>query len=155
MTTVQATEQQYRTTVTIVISLIVGQLIFAGVAWWLNNSREITREPVLITHPLILSWLLVGAGSVFGASFFRSSILGRRGVRAGLGRTGAKTESPAALQSKIVLMWALLEGAGLMGLVVYFLFGVPQVLSAVLGYIAVAAIIFFPRRDWFGRSDQW
>jgi hypothetical protein len=58
----------------------------------------------------------------------------------------------AEVQTQSIIIMALLEGAGLMGIVVYFLHGHQQVLYAVLAYIAVSAVLFFPRREWFKAS---
>lgn len=148
MSTEMTAEQHHRTTTIIVAAMIMGVLLAAGVAWWTQTNQETVREPILITHPLVLAWLLVAGGSVFGASYFRSSIVGSA-ARPGLGATSPKN-SPAARQGRIIIMWALIEGACLMGLVIYFVYGVTQLFSAVLGYILVAAFIFFPRRSWFG-----
>ena len=146
MTTETTAAEHHRITTIIVLSLIMGVLLFAGVAWWINQTA--THEEIPITHPLVLSWLLVAGGSIFGASYFRQQ-LQRRGVD----RRGVKTDvSPATVQTRVITMWALVEGACLMGLVVYFVYGVTQLFSATLGYVAVAAIIFFPRREWFGLS---
>jgi hypothetical protein len=46
-------------------------------------------------------------------------------------------------------MWALLEGGGLLGLVIYYLTGSQQVLIAALAYIVLCAVVFFPRKVWF------
>jgi hypothetical protein len=147
-------DRAYTTAVVLVASLIMGQLIFAGVAWYLASTGGRITEPVPITHPLGLAWLMLAAGSVFGAQFFRRQIPGPHDRPDQLQRIREGTVTPATLQTRIITMWALLEGAGLFGLVVYFLYGLPVVLYAALTYIAVTGLFFFPRREWFEALRQ-
>ena len=147
-------ERAYTTTRGLVGSLITGQLIFAGVAWFLTRSGARVSENIPITHPLVLAWVLVAAGSLFGALFFRRQIPGPHDRPDVLQRARERKDTPGTVQTRVITMWALLEGAGLFGLVVYFLFGRPIVLYAALTYIAVVGLLFFPRRKWFDSLRQ-
>ena len=51
-------------------------------------------------------------------------------------------------------MFALIEGAGLLGIVNYFLHGHSPMLLAALAFLAFSIALFFPRREWFDAFRQ-
>lgn len=138
----------YRNTSIIAIALIVGQLAFVAVSWFLHSSgqREPSGEPALNIMTYI--WIALAFSMLAVAFGFRQRIASQAESASN------RTIAPADVQNQTIIMLALLESAGLMGVVVYFLYGHPQVLYAVLAYIVVAALLFFPRREWFNVSPS-
>jgi F0F1-type ATP synthase membrane subunit c/vacuolar-type H+-ATPase subunit K len=136
----------YRITSMIAIALIIGQLAFVAVSWFLHSSgeRELSAEPALNLMTYI--WIALAFSMLAVAFGFRQRIVTQAE------RTVNRTVAPADVQNQTIIMLALLESAGLMGIVVYFLYGHPQILYAVLAYILVSALLFFPRREWFNVS---
>src|SRR5262245_13721635 len=94
-------EYQYRIISKMVTSMIVGQLLFGAVSWFVNRTSSeapATIRPVHLSDPLILAWIMVVAGSVFGALYFRNQVASSRG-----------SLTHAELHSKTIIMWGLLE----------------------------------------------
>jgi hypothetical protein len=150
----QEIDRTYTTTLVLVGALLMGQLTFAAVIWYMIRAGAQNAPAVRLADPLLLAWLLVAAGSVLGAFYFRQLVSGARDRPAAMQRVREGKVKPTNVQSMIVIMWALLEGAGLMGLAVSFVLGGPQILYATLGYIALTVPIFFPRREWFDVFHQ-
>ncbi len=141
-------DQQYRVLATITGAMVMGQLLFAGAAWFLNSGS--TETPVeTIRNPITYAWIAFSLGTLPIAFFLRQRLsnLGATSEAAEDIRTGKLTFAIA--QTQTIIMFALLEGAGLLGLVNYFLNHQPQILAVTLAYIITAALIFFPRRSWF------
>ncbi|MGH7469521.1 MAG: hypothetical protein ACRENP_16340 [Longimicrobiales bacterium] len=154
MATREEIDRTYTTTLVLVGALVMGQVTFAAVVFYMLRAAEQAAPPVRLTDPLVLAWLLVSAGSIFGAFYFRQLISGARDRPAALQRVREGKVKPANLQTMIVIMWALLEGAGLMGLAVAFVLGGAQILYVTIGYIAATGFVFFPRREWFDAFMQ-
>ena len=134
-------QRAYQQTVIIVTSMIMGQLIFAAVAWFLYSSGARTGEEPI--RALLIAWLALAIGGI-GAALFLRGRLANVDPHAQV--------NPPQVQTQIIIMWALLEGPGLLGIVIYFLEGNSNMLYAALGFVIASAIFFFPRREWFGRE---
>ena len=135
-------DKQYTTAAAIAGAMIMGQLLFAGVCWWLYSSGA--RSAAASPNPMLLYvFLVVAISSIALALMLRGQIVSNDSRVSGRPATGT------SISNKVVFMWAALEAASLLGLVFFFLEGDPTLLYAVLGYIVASAIFFFPRRDWF------
>jgi hypothetical protein len=145
MATREQIDQQYRATAIIAAAMIMGQLIFAGVSWFLHGTDEPT-QPLL--GPLVYAWIAVAITAVPLALLIRQKLVGLGDSAEGLQAIRDGKTTMANAQTWVIVMFALLEGAGLLGLLNYFVNPYPQLLVAVLVYIIACAIIFFPRRDW-------
>jgi hypothetical protein len=148
MTTTDA-DRHYRISATIAGALIMGQLTFAGVAWFLYSSGSRTTSGEEVLNILTYVWIALSFAVLALGFMMRQRILADVEQR-GLVTASADRSDPAQVQNRVITTLAMLESAGLVGIAVYFIQGHPQVLYAALGYIVIAAIIFFPRREWFG-----
>lgn len=154
MATQQEIDRYYSMAMIIVAALIVGQLIFAGVAWFLHSNGTFTPSGQPLLNPITYAWIFFSIAG-FGAALFlrqRLTALGVTPKGQQLIRSGGFT--PAHMQSQIIIMFAFLEGAGLLGIVNYLLNGYSSLLAAVLAYIILVSAIFFPRREWFDAFRQ-
>lgn len=136
----------HRNTSLIAIALLIGQLAFVAVSWFLYSSGQRTPSGEPALNIMTSIWIALAFSMLAVAFVFKQRIVTQ--AESSLNRTVA----PADVQNQAIIMLALLESAGLMGIVVYFLDGHPQVLYAVLAYIVISAVLFFPRRDWFNVS---
>ena len=133
-------QASYATSAIIAVGLIMGQVLFAAVSWWLHSTgkRTGTDAPAIMHYV----WLAVAIGGLAGANMVRQ-------------RLSAAADSPterlpdATVQTQVVMMWALVEAGGLLGIVLHLLTGKAEVLYSALGYIFVCAVFFFPRKHWF------
>jgi hypothetical protein len=145
----QSVDQVYKTSALMVRALILGQLVFGAVAWYMHDRGAATPSGSSLINPLTYAWFGLCLVGVIGAMVMQQRI----------GRLGSNPETmekirnrqitPLQVQTQIIIMWALLESGGLLGLVVYFLTGALPILLASLGYIVLCAVVFFPRRVWF------
>ena len=138
----ESADRTYKTAAVIATALITGQLLFAEVAWYLRSTNQMPSG-TNAGPAMLYIWLAVAVGGLTGANIVRQRLANARDSGAAL------TGSTAITQSG--MMWALLEAGGLMGVVLYLLSGRTQVLYGVLAFIIVSALLFFPRRDWYGR----
>ena len=154
MATQQEIDSYYSRCLIIVAALIVGQLTFAGVAWFLHANGTFTPSGQPMLNPITYAWILFGIAGFGAALFFRQRLvaLGVSAKGQQLIRSGSFT--PAHMQSQIIVMFALVEGAGLLGIVNYLLHGYRVMLVAVLVYIILASAVLFPRREWFDAFRQ-
>lgn len=141
-------DTQYRTLAVICGAMVMGQLAFAGVAWFLNVGKtEPPSDPIL--SPMTYAWLAVSAATLPFAFVLRQRLANIGGTAENLQDIRTGTLNFGTAQSQTIVMFALLEGSGLLGLVNYFLNPHPQLLIATLAMVIACAVIFFPRRSWF------
>jgi hypothetical protein len=128
------------------LSLGLGVTLFAAVSWYLNQGR--TPTDAAGAGLMLNAMLAVAVGAaVAGVLFWRA-------------RVAPLIERPhprndwlahaAEVQTNVIIVWALMEGAALFAEVVYFLYG-----SAFAGVLGVAAIwitlgLTWPKREWLG-----
>jgi hypothetical protein len=141
-------DTQYRNLAFICGAMVTGQLLFAAVAWFLNaNATEPNTHPIM--GPITYAWLAVLLIGVSVAIYLRQRLatMGDTLVSQQDIRTGKLNFGVA--QSQTIIMFAMLEAGGLLGLVNYFLNPHPRLLMWTLLYIAFVTVFFFPRRAWF------
>lgn len=127
-------------------SLGIGVTLFAFVAWFLHQqqgSGDAAGDPTLMFNLM----LAVAVASVVAAIVFW-----RVRVSPLIERPSPDRERRAAageIQTNVVIVWALIEGASLFAVVVYFLYG--SVLAGLLGVALIwgALASTWPRREWF------
>lgn len=135
-------QASYNTAAIIAAALIIGQLLFAAVSWWLHSSgtRTATDAPDVMRY----IWIVVAIGGLAGANLVRTRLVAASEL--------AERPPDEAVQTQVIMMWALIEAGGLLGIVLHLFTGNAGVLYAVVGYIVVCALFFFPRRQWFKGS---
>jgi ABC-type xylose transport system permease subunit len=136
-------DRHHRITTMIAGALITGQLAFVAVSWFLFSSGQRTPSGEPALNLMTYIWIALAFSMLAVAFVLRQRIVAQAETRSN------RTVAPADVQNQAIIMLALLESAGLMGIVVYFLYGHSQILYAVLAYIVVSALLFFPRREWF------
>lgn len=127
------------------ISLGTGVTLFAFVSWFLHQQQGgMTSEidPSLAFNGFLALFLLAAAGAM---SVWRTR------VAPIIQRPREETEWQArasAIQTGVIITWAIVEGAALAGEVVYFLTG--YTLAGVLGVILIWAGVglTWPKREW-------
>ena len=144
----QSVDQVFKTSALLVRALILGQLVFGAVSWYMHDRGSATPSASPLINPLTYAWFGLCAVGVIGALVMQQRI-GSLGKAQNLERIRSGQITPLQVQSQIVIMWALLESGGLLGLVIYFLTGALPILLASLGYIVLCTVVFFPRRVWF------
>ncbi len=139
-----STDARFRTLAILALALAAGPTLFAALVLALDLGSR-TLEPGLIT-PV---WAGVAAASVAGAVvLWRSRVQPMLpGLGAPVPREGVDTER---LRTTLVILWALLEGQALFGVVAYYL-TLDLVPLAGLPVAWVGILLGRPRRDWFGR----
>jgi hypothetical protein len=127
------------------LSLGTGVTLFAAVSWFLHRQGGALTADIdpTVAFNGFLGMLLLGAlGAIFVWRWRVAPVI-ERPTQEGEWRARAAT-----LQTGVILTWALLEGAALVGEVVYFLTG--HGLAGVLGValIWVGIGLTWPKREW-------
>jgi hypothetical protein len=144
----QSVDQVFKTSALITRALILGQLLFGAVAWFITDKGAGASDPDLV-NKLTYVWFGLIVVGVLGAFVLQQRIGGIAGSPTSLQKIRDGQLTPAQVQSQIVVMWGLLEAPGLLGIVIFLLSGSLPVLLAALGYVVLCAVVFFPRRVWF------
>ena len=144
----QSVDQVFKTSALLVRALILGQLVFGAVSWYMHDRGSATPTDSTIINPLTYAWFGLCVVGVIGALVMQQRI-GALGSASNLEKIRSGQITPLQVQSQIVIMWALLEAYTLLGLVIYFLTGALPILLASLAYVVLCAVVFFPRRVWF------
>jgi hypothetical protein len=145
----QSVDQVYKTSALLVRALILGQLVFGAVAWYMHDRGSATPSGSSLINPLTYAWFGLCIVGVIGAMVMQQRIGRLAGSPENMEKIRSGRLTPLQVQSQIIIMWALLESGGLLGLVIFFLSGALPILLAALGYIVLCAVVFFPRRVWF------
>ncbi|HEX6259246.1 MAG TPA: hypothetical protein VFZ51_01245 [Woeseiaceae bacterium] len=136
----------HRTPLLIGLALPLGVTMFAVVAWLVRS-----QEPAPMTGPVVqtlsYAWIGFAAISSFAAlAFFRSRVE----------PLIANRETPPAdvagqLAANLLICWALVEAAALLGVTIYFLTG--TLWTAIAGVILMwsAFLATRPQPEWFNR----
>ncbi|MBW3552396.1 MAG: hypothetical protein KY466_02735 [Gemmatimonadetes bacterium] len=135
----------------IAASLIAGVTTFALVAWSMVGERGPQSPDAAATGPVIYAWAVLACGALIAAMLvWRTRITPR--LESPRGPRKDEPGRQAALQSALIVVWALLEGAALFGVVVYFLYGATFPLAGGLLLVWLGIGLTFPRSEWFPRS---
>lgn len=127
-------------------SLGIGVTLFAFVSWFRHQQQgpgNVAGDPALMFN-LMLALVVT--------SVVAAIVLWRARVSPLIERPSPDRERRAAggeIQTNVVIVWALIEGASLFAVVVYFLYGaaLAGLLGVALIWAALAAT--WPRREWF------
>lgn len=127
------------------ISLLFGVLLFAGVVYVLTGSGSVVDGGEGDWRFLIKAWYGVAAVLVVGWY-----LLWRKAT--------CHTESPVSRPATggpervirlLIIAWAMLEGAALLGVTVALLTGQRSMLVAAVVLMLVGMGVSFPRAEWF------
>lgn len=127
------------------LSLGTGVTLFAAVSWFLHQQQGAVSSDIdssLAFNGFLAMFLLAAVGAI---------LVWRWRVAPILERPERETEwqpRAAAIQTGVIITWAILEGAALVGEVVYFLTG--NGLAGVLGVLLIWTGIglSWPKREW-------
>lgn len=122
-----------------------GVTLFAGVSWFLHQQQGAASSQIdssLAFNGFLAMLLLATVGAVLVWRWRVAPVLQRR---------HQETEwqpRAAAIQTGVIITWAILEGAALVGEVVYFLTG--NGLAGLLGVLLIwtGIALTWPRREW-------
>lgn len=107
------------------LALVAGVLLFLAVVWWIGRERSVPTGALPDRKVLYIAVFLLSAASFSAALFFCNQLDSR-----------APTETTDAWwrrnQGRVVIIWALVEGPALFGIVGYLLTGDFRVLVATL-----------------------
>lgn len=137
----------------IAASLPAGVAAFWAVAWVLTNGGAAPYSPEAIDAALAFRiWAVVALAGFAGALYFRGRALA---VVESVGRDdrAALVGHAGAVQSNLIIAWALLEAPALFAGVVFLLLGDRHVLLAALPLYLIGLGATYPRAEWFGASS--
>ncbi len=97
-------------------SMLVGQLIFATVAFYLVYSNQFATSLKHLDRPLQLIAIAFSAAAVYGGNFLFKKKL----AEARTAITGAK-EKMAIYRQACIIQWAMIEGASLFSIICFLL----------------------------------
>lgn len=127
------------------LSLGTGVTLFAFVSWFLHQQQEPMGELAYgsLTYTGAIAMVLLAAIGAFFVWRWRVAPI--------LERPARETEwqhRASALQTGVIVTWALLEGGALVAEVVYFLTGngTAGLLGAVLIWLGIG--LTWPKREW-------
>lgn len=136
-------------------AMLCGILALAGVLAFLKRDAVSDASAFSDSRLPIWIWIAFALSSAIGAILvWRSSaeplIEGRTPADDAPRRTGDQV----GLTSALMVCWALLEGASLLGLVLFFLSGHWILLVATLAFALAGFGMSAPRKEWFGVSER-
>lgn len=142
-----ATPEQALLTVRIIgASLGIGVTLFAAVSWYLHRtgaSADVGGGTLMFNAMLAAA---LGA-AVAGTLFWRARV-------APLIERPVPREDWLAhageVQTSVIIVWGLMEGAALLAEVVYFLYGSPFAGALGVAAIWVTLALTWPKREWLG-----
>ncbi|HEX7118411.1 MAG TPA: hypothetical protein VF212_06465 [Longimicrobiales bacterium] len=148
----QSTQPHLRDARIVAGSLAAGVALFWIVGWLKTSGGEVGIAPDAVTAELAF-WIWAGAAILgFAAALaFRG-----RALRIVERSTGEESGPPIgelrAVQTNLVISWALLEGPALLSAVFYLLTASERILWAAVPVYAIGVAVTFPRAEWFGEG---
>lgn len=133
------------------VAMGAGLSLFAIVSWILRRDAA-ARVPAGSVSAFVNGWILLTAITVITAI-----VVWRRTVAPRI-EGPAQTPLPAgapALQTAVIIVWALIEVASLFGVIAYFLTGNGWTGGPAVAVFWIALAVTWPRSHWLqnGRSD--
>jgi len=140
MQTKQQTSKEYFNTLAIIhAALIIGQLLFACVAFYVNSKGETADESELNDLLLLAAPILAFSG-IIGSSFLTKTRLKLIKEKTSL------KEKLSEYQTTLIISFALLEGPSIFSLVCYLLTA-NYIFLAIAGLIIVIFFVIKPTRQ--------
>ena len=129
------------------LSLALGVTIFAGVSWYLHQTVQAPTSDPQFTQLLIYAWIALTAVTTLSAV-----ILWRSRVQPLInGNQSLPRERMPQLTANLLICWALIESASLLGVTIYFLTGTVWVAAVAEVIIWVAFLVTRPQVEWYER----
>lgn len=150
---VQIAEPNVQTARIIASSLAGGVALFWVVVWVMTAGGAQGISPGALPSDLAFwIWGGVAVAGFVGALVFRGRAL-RLVERARAARGRPTSAGAGAVQSNLLIAWALLEGPALLSAVFFMLLGAQQILWAAVAVYLLGVIVTFPRAEWFGGDE--
>lgn len=135
----------------IAAGLALSPTAVAVVAWVVTNGGAVpvASSAAGLADTLFLAWLVLTAGAVAAAV-----VMWRKKVEPVAWRARESRERPADVRAArlvtgLILVWALIEGPAMLGVVLFLLQGLQNVLVTSLAVLWVGMVITRPRAEWF------
>lgn len=136
-------------------SMGMGVTLFALVSWFTHQEASPVNPAGDTALMFNIMVALAAAAAVAALVFWRARVSPLVDRRAGAAEeeTGDWLDRFALLQTNLIILWALLEGASLFTVVVYFLYGITT--AGVLGMVLIwtGLALTWPRREWIGAES--
>lgn len=134
----------------IALSLLLGVLVYAGVAVWLLREGRVAPLEASTGRILLLGWGVAAVGCAVGWFVFRrraldllTSTRGLRDIHHG------DAEGPGRALGLLIVAWAMAEAIGIGGVTVGLLTGRTGPLAAGPLATAIGVAATWPKDEWF------
>ncbi|HEX6588687.1 MAG TPA: hypothetical protein VF039_06665 [Longimicrobiales bacterium] len=132
----------------IFLSLPMGAVLFWVVALATGAEGNATGGPGEMEGDVAFwIWAAVALAGLAGAVFFRARAVA---IAERTGREGRAGAEAGAVQSFLIIAWALLEAGGLLAGVLVFLGADERLLLYAAPVYLIGLALTYPRREWFG-----
>lgn len=130
-------------------AMVMGVIFFAVVAWFITGggTRPMWQD-LAAGSTLVYVWIALTFAAAMAAM-----VIWRTRAAPLLGRSHAQDKGAgraASLTRALVVIWALLEGQALTGLVLYLLSGSQLAYYGGPAVMIVGFAMSFPKAEWFG-----
>lgn len=137
----------------IAASLLAGVTSFALIAWIIGRQSPISADDPATGTLFLYAWTALALAAVVAALIVWRANVAPRIERARPRHPAAPEQDAAAdaeaLQSGLIITWALIEAPALFGIVVYLLYGYTSAYAAGLLLAWLGIGLTWPRSDWF------
>lgn len=130
-------------------SLIAGVVMFtvvAGVMTGWGADPMFAEQPALGLFSAV--WVALALGSIPLVLLFRGRAERAAGIDQPYQEAGS-TPDPGAVQTPLVVAWAVVEGPALFGVIAFMMYGSAELLLGTLAAAAIGWGLGFPRRAYF------
>ncbi len=136
--------EYFRVVAIVALAFVMGPTLFAAVTLVIKGGSGTLDIDLLST-----AWMLMTPAVLTAALVMWGRLVSPHLPRLGVPERNRKMD-PAALQTGMITVWALIEGQALFGVAVYFLTDSLIPLAGV-GLLWIGMALARPRRAWFGR----
>ncbi|MDX1662064.1 MAG: hypothetical protein R3326_09770 [Gemmatimonadota bacterium] len=139
----------------IALALLLGVLLFAGVATWAVGEGAIDAVDAETAGWMVLGWGVVALGCAAGWFVFRRKALDLLTSTRGLREIHhGDVEGPGRAFGYLVVAWALAEAIGILGVTVTMLTGRFGPLVGGVAGTALGIALSWPKPEWFSAFRQ-
>lgn len=133
-------------------ALLQGVVLIWAIAYFLTSGGAAPFGDgfPISTPSLIILYLLSAVGGLAAALHFRRK---SRAIHESARSTGAAApsgEAVAQIQTNMIISWAILEGAAIVGAVLFLIAGPMEILYTAAVIYVIGLVLTAPRREWYG-----